>query len=277
MTGINNQLGQIGYDQFPKTGVEGQPHANLLSKRATNPLNPQVSSVTIGGSASDGDYTITIVDAQTGTSLGTATFTRGSGESNATIATELIDAVNGLASAPNKFTASSGGSGVVQIDFDHANKQYTVTAAAPGSGTATVATTETGGTDIPFGRFLVYSGDEAMVLPDGASPGDIRGVSVRDFQFVNQGSALASADDVIPPGSLFAAGFEGKIWLINNGSVASARGGSIFVVVNTAGGNALGEARADDDGANSVELDSRAAYWDEVVPANEGGWAYVRL
>lgn len=275
--GNRNEIGQTGYSQYMDIGDEGQPHSGLKSARALNPLNAQSSVITVGGSATDGDYEIEIIDSQTGESLGTASFTRGSGESNDAISDALQTAVNALASAPNTFAASDSGSAELTITFDHPDKSYGFNLTAPGSGTLTAVTTESGGTDIPFGRFLVYSGDQAMALPAAADAADIGGVSVREFQFTNQGSRLNAATDVIPPGSDFAAGREGKILMKNNGSVASARGGLVYVVINTAGGDELGEARSDDDGANSIPLDRRAAYWDDVVAAGEIGYVYVRL
>lgn len=272
-----NQIGQTGYSQFMDVADEGQPHMDLKAKAVDNPLSAQSSVITVGGTASDGVYSIAITDDQTGELLGTASFDRQSSESSDTISDELLDAVNALASAPGRFSASDSGSAELTIAFEHTDKSYSLALTAPGSGTLTAVTAAAGGTDIPFGRFVEFSGETGAALPSAAAAADIVGVSVREFQFFNQGSRLNDATDVIPPGSTFAAGFEGKIAMRNNGSVASARGGLVYVVINTAGGDELGEARSDDDGANSIPLDRRAAYWDDVVQPGEVGWVYVRL
>lgn len=272
-----NQIGQTGYSQFMELGDEGQPHNGLKSKAMDNPLNAQSNVITVGGSASDGVYSIQIIDDQTGEDLGTASFTRGSGETNDQISDELLDAVNALASAPGRFEASDSGSAELTIAFEHTDKSYTLVLSAPGSGTLSDSETAAGGTDVPFGRFVVYSGETGAALPAAATEPQIAGVSVREFQFFNQGSRLNAATDVIPPGSTFAGGFDGKILMKNNGSVASARGGTVYAVINTAGGDELGEARADADGGNTVALTRSRAYWDDVVQPGEIGYVYLRL
>jgi hypothetical protein len=47
-------------------------------------------------------------------------------------------------------------------------------------------------------------------------------------------------------------------------------------VVNTAGGQLLGQARTDDDGANSVELTLQQAYWlDPGVATGQRGRIFL--
>lgn len=279
---IQNQFGQLGYGQAMDVGSEGEPHATLQARAAVNPELAQANTFTVGGTASDGVYTIQVVDDQTGT-VYAASFTRGSSETNAQIAAALLAEIEDVANAPswaNLAAVSNSGGGVLAIAFLHTEKTYTVSGTAPGTGTVTVAETQAaGGTSIPFGRFLVFvdGSEDGMALPAAADPGDIRGVSVRAIgHFVNQGSPLAAANDVIPPGNTYSAGFRGKIRVKNVGASA-VRGGSVFVVVNVAGGDELGAARGDDDGANSVELDSRAAYWAEPVASGEIGYVELNL
>lgn len=276
-----NQLGQLGYGQTMDTGDEGEAHADLKARNGVNPELVQIDTVTIGGTASDGAYTLSITDLQSGQVYSTS-FTRGSGESNAQIAAALAAQAE-AEDDPSwaNLVDISVNSAVITLTFKHTQKDYQVAAGAPGSGTSTPASVQTaGGSQIPFGRFLVFDASdtpEGMALPSGADPADIRGVSVRSIgRFYNAGSPLASASDQIPPGNTFSAGYFGKIRMRNVGADA-ARGGSVFVVVNTAGGDELGQARGDDDAANSVELDSRAAYWAEAVPNGATGWVHLNL
>ncbi|HUU34141.1 MAG TPA: hypothetical protein VMW48_08755, partial [Vicinamibacterales bacterium] len=69
-------------------------------------------------------------------------------------------------------------------------------------------------------------------------------------------------------GDMVPVGFEGSIYVRNVGTVASVKDAQVFAVVNVAGGAALGQSRADDDGANS---EPAPGYWVDVVQPGQRG------
>jgi len=102
----------------------------------------QVSTFTVGGVEADGDYSIEVVNAWSGTSLGTATVTRAAAvpATNADIATAMRlawDAVPALAaiSAP-----AAGAAEDVEIAFDGLGNGYTFLITTPGGATLVEST-----------------------------------------------------------------------------------------------------------------------------------------
>ena len=92
-------------------------------------------------------------------------------------------------------------------------------------------------------------------LGTGVDETAVRGIVLREHTTPpNAGSALSSAVDQVQPGNLVAVAYRNKVLMRNNGTVAAARGGIVYVVVNTAGGQEVGMARADDDGANAIAM-----------------------
>lgn len=102
---------------------------------------------------------------------------------------------------------------------------------------------------VPFGRAVIHGvGTRTCTLPDGASAGDIIGFSVRSMGVEN--SALGIAEyavdkvaSVLSDGPMYATCIGG----------ASA-GDTVHVVINTAGGEELGQLRGEAETTNTVEL-----------------------
>lgn len=96
---------------------------------------------TVGGTASDGTYSLSVVDDFTGAVVGVASFERASAEDNDAIATALRaawDAVPALAAISDP---AAGSGAEIDITYDGLGNSYTITGVAPGSGTLT----DTGG------------------------------------------------------------------------------------------------------------------------------------
>ena len=68
-------------------------------------------------------------------------------------------------------------------------------------------------------------------------------------------------------------GFDGPMYVTNVGSVASVKDAQVFAVVNVAGGDALGQSRADDDAANA---EPAPGYWIDVVQPGARGQIYIQ-
>ena len=68
-------------------------------------------------------------------------------------------------------------------------------------------------------------------------------------------------------------GFNGPIYVTNVGSTASVKDATAFGVVATAGGNLLGQTRADDDGGNAEPV---PAYWVDVVQPGARGRIFIQ-
>lgn len=195
---------QLNYAINMSRGVAGTPANERPRDVVTGilALLAQISTVTIAGTASDGDYTITLTDAVLGQSI-TATFTRGSGETNTQIAAGLRDAVNALGSPWNDRVVATSAAGVVTLTFVVTGRPYTVAAAAPGSGTATPATTQAaGGTAQRPGFFVsrvLGSTNTLRPLASGDDDEEIFGLVERPLGQLEQ--AADGSDDVFPVGS----------------------------------------------------------------------------
>ena len=123
-----------------------------------NELPKQVSTVTTGGTATDGIYRITVVGEE-GTFV--AEFDRQAGETNAQITDALAAAWLANAAAANIATMTSDGVSVNTLAFLHAGSSYTVSVEAPSPGTLAAAlVTAATGSNIPLGVMLVSDDGE---------------------------------------------------------------------------------------------------------------------
>lgn len=283
---IGNNIGITSYRRNMARGFEGQAASARLPECRTyvNPKPKQVSELTVGGTAADGDYVATITEPD-GTTL-TVTFTRGSGEANAAIAVALtaaiVAAIDGnLAGVVEGATDSDTND--TQLTFEHEGIAYQVSGTAPAGATLThTLITDPAGVDVPIGRFVVQGvaaqgGQTTIAVPTAAAETAIIGITMRPLgQYVNGESGDASQIDQIKPGQLASVAYEGPVLMRNVGADAT-RHGQVHVVVATAGGDEIGQARGDDDGANSVTLPARNAYWAEDTASGEVGPVFVRL
>ena len=134
---------------------------------AVNPLLPMIFTATIGGTASDGTYSITVKDDVTGETF-TTSFLRGDSETNAQIAAALAGVWNGKSKNNDVFTAASPAA-VITFTGLVAGRSYTLSKTQPGLGTITFSTTQTaGGQKLPPGTFVarLAAGSGDGVLAD---------------------------------------------------------------------------------------------------------------
>lgn len=260
---IQNGLGITGYSRrLTRAAREGQPaYAKPpIALPMIVALLAQISTITIGTYADDGDTFTSQITKPDGTVVSTAT-TRASSVpvDAAAAATAHAAAINATTSLRGHVVASAA-SNVVTLRFVHPNVAYPVATAAVTGTTATAATTQTaGGTDIPLGRFVKSAtsaaGQSAVAaLESTDAETAIAGVIMAPLtQYPNGESALSSAVDVCPVGQMAAVAYDGPILMRNNGSVATVPGGTVYAVIANTGGDEVGEARSDGDGVAQVD------------------------
>lgn len=181
MSLYGNRLEQgLGY-----AGQVDGPINHEFTRARTNPAKPQKGTLTVGGTASDGDYVITVTNPQEpGWSI-SVTFTRADSETNAQIAaalnTKLVKA----------FILKAGVtvlSNVITVEAKNTDITYSYATTAPGTGTLVWAqTVAPGGTVQPFGRF--YKGDGTgfgfLALESGDTIGKVCGGLIRELTVEN--------------------------------------------------------------------------------------------
>lgn len=278
-TKIANGFGQFDYSKatLEEDLIEGQLHSRGDGIRAFNPHAAQSSTVTYSGADGvTGEYKIKIRHKVTGREIEFA-FTN-TGETLQETVDELVAASAGVYLF--NLVEVSNNALVVTLAFQDPDGEFEVTPTQPGGITAVVATTNAGGTVIPFGRFLVLDSsiEDGVALPNsGSVSGDIRCVSGRSLSQINQGSTDIDDVDAYQPGSLIANSADGLVAMKNVGSVDAARGGVVHCVKDTAGGQELGQARSDADGGNTVVLDSRHCHWATPTAVGAVGWVKTNL
>lgn len=280
MTTIHNGQGIRGYEQYPTGQTEGQIHSDAKAKRYYNPLLPQLGTATVGGTATAGDYTLIFKD-PSGNVIDSVTFTRVA-EANAAIASGLVDLIAASGALRNVVTAEVDGGTPEQINlaFLAADVTYTIEQVAPAPGTIALVTTQAaGGVSIPVGRFLSQSASNSLAVEElGAADleGAVMGVSGRDFALLHNLEQPGTGPEVYVKGSAVTMIYKGVVSMRNVGA-AVLRGMPVYVVRNTAGGDELGQARGDADGANTVALTLSRAEWIEDVAAGEVGRIRLNL
>ncbi len=103
--------------------------------RALTENNAKERTYTVGGTASDGVYSLELL--RYGVSVGTASFTANAtgGDTNNDIATGLRAAWDAVAAIAAVTAAAGGAAAAVDLTFDGYGNEYTITSVAPGSGT----------------------------------------------------------------------------------------------------------------------------------------------
>jgi hypothetical protein len=170
-----------------------------------NPLLAQVGTLTVGGTAADGVYSVTITPADGGAAV-TVPITRATTPAtNADIALALSNALN-LSNGLLGVLSSSNASAVNTLTFRRAGQTYTVTTSAPGGATLVWAQTQAaGGSYVNVGRWVrrsaVAGGDKVLTpIIDGTTITQLVGVVERTFSCID-GSFYGQAGEVYPPGS----------------------------------------------------------------------------
>lgn len=279
MTNLHNNYGIQGYDQYPVGQHVGQIYSNAKGRQYYNPLLAQEDTITVGGTATDGDYTIEIVDGS-GTAF-SATFTRAAAETNTAIATALVTALKAVAGLRNRATFTDNGDGTIDVAFKAADKVYTYNLTAPGPGTLAAANDQAaGGIRIPVGRFVIQSSANskwAVPVTGSTAGADLVGVTGRDYALLKNSESETDEFEYYEKGSALTVIYRGTVSMRNVGPVAAVRGGTVHCVITSSGGNELGEARATSDGGNTISLSSLDAQWAEDVPAGEVGRIHLTV
>lgn len=244
---------QINYGEQP-VAVVGQvaTYEDAVIDSLTNELLAQVSTLTVGGTASDGTYSVQATGPD-GEVL-TAEFVRGAGETNAQIATALAAAMS--PTWLNAFTIVDGGSGVLTLTANHGGRVYTFITAAPGTGTLVAANTQTaGGVDIQMGVAVAEGSDDdlAAVLSGSTVDDDLAGIVVRGIDGLVNDLGEGGAPAVFQPGSTLSVLRRGEAWVTVEDAVA--KGADAFVrIANPAAGDPVGLFRSDADGGDAIEM-----------------------
>lgn len=281
---IVNGLGFAGYSRMMPRGFEGQPAETegCLSRAYRNPRRAQVTNIAIGGVGADTDAITVRITKPDGTVVSTTvTRTGGVPVDDAAMALALATALNAQTALRGHVVASASTTNLV-LTFSHTNIVYPVSTTLVGTTATITTTTAAGGAVIPFGRFVsagssIDGQPELRELQNADAETVVTGVTLRRLDVENAGDVLASAVDGVPIGDMTPVAFQGAVLMRNNGGVASAVNGAVYVVVNDAGGQSRGMARADDDAANSIPLDVRRAYWAEVVQPGELGAVWLDM
>lgn len=223
-------MGIFGKDYYSQTQTAVGPAgarsraAGYDSRRtAVNSLLPLIFTATVGGTASDGTYSITVKDDVTGDAYVTS-FVRADSESNATIAGKLSTNWTAVSKNNDTFTAAAPAA-VVTFTGKINGRTYTITKSAPGDGTITIATSQAaGGTKMPAGIFVVR---RAAGSADGYSPDEVRQLTGSDtvakvWGFVERTQILGeirevagvvTANDSYVPGDTVPIMRQGSFWV----------------------------------------------------------------
>lgn len=282
MSGALNQYGftPSAYGDQPNA-LAGTPGLNLLARAYANPLLNQVSTWTWTLSDTVGDVSVTIL-LPDGTEL-TATGTD-AGSTDTTHADTIVLAINTDDAWKNVATASNV-AGVVTVNFIHTGLDYTFLGfTAPGAGTLTPTVPDTqvaGGSPFPVARWVVAATNPvdadipALALPSAVAASALIGVTTRPHgQLTN--SVSTTEDEAFIASDMVPVGFDGVVQVVNSGTADAAVNGPVYVVINTAGGQALGLSRSDADGGNTVQPTLHTAYWAQPVKAGQRGLIRVR-
>lgn len=259
---IANQIGYTGFSRDFHTPPEGHVYdiEGIKAIAHRNPILPQISTVTIASFDTNTDtFTITI-QLPNGTTVTACTITRSGGapSDDTAAATAAVTAINAVAALYGHVTATSA-LGVITLTFDQPGISYAVASTVSGC-TATVATSQaaTGGTTIPYGRFVASASATAglqpqvRVLTGSDTTLNVTGITARPQVSVNLASSDPTATDGAVPGDMVDVAYNGMVAMRNNSSSAAVKGGQVFAVVATTGGDAIGEARMDSAGVAQV-------------------------
>lgn len=219
-----------------------------------NELPKQQSTVTTGGVATDGTYTITVVGEE-GTF--TASFLRAAAETNAAITDAL--AAN-WAAQPANLNIATMTSDLVSINtlaFLHAGSQYTVTVVAPTPGTLVAAlVVDPVGVNIPLGIAVVSDDGEFARLPaPGDTAQDFWGITVRNADLIQELSLPSAAELEFLPADSLSVMRSGEAWVAPE--VAVAVNDPVFYRVTATGAEQFGALSNVADGGDNIQLAGR--------------------
>lgn len=236
---------------------------------AMNPLLPQQITFTVGGTASNGDYTFTLVDEDNNEVV--VAFTRGAGETNTQIAAGLAARLNAISWANDAFDASNAGAVGTAVG-KHPGKTYSwKSVAAPGTGTLLLAeSVAAGGSNIAPGAVVVRS---ASGDPSTGSMDEIRNVTGSDavtavwgiaeqVQIPDEIDENGNVDRNIKPGEHASVATKGYFWLETETALSTSD--TVYVRFTAGAGETAGHLRNDADGGDAKDM---SAYMKVITPA----------
>ncbi len=106
-----------------------------------------------------------------------------------------------------------------------------------------------------YGTFCKYTTGKLCKIAGGEAPADIVGLIARPYPVspstANEALGVATPD-LTRPGDLMKRGYMTVKMGANAGAVV--KGGKVYLVINAAGGNTVGDIMDADDGANNIEV-----------------------
>lgn len=226
-------------------------HQNTKSR--TNPAKAQTGTLTVGGTASDGDYVASFYHPDEPNNPIVVTFTREDSETN----NQISAALNALLVKALILKATATVVNAVNtIAFGNPKVTYTVTTSAPGTGTLVWAQTiAAGGEDIPFGRAVGHGGDGTTMrmLTTGDVIANVLGVLIRELTV--QHDRDSTDDDALPPGRDGAVLGDGTILMECEEAVGPAD--TVYIRIVASGVNTkIGVVGKSADGGNCISAAS---------------------
>lgn len=223
----------------------------------------QVSTETVGGTPTDGNYDVTIDGILVRTPR-----VGGSPSTNTDLAVAIAAAINDEPTLANIVTATSAVA-VVTITAVHEGDPFTLSEAAPGPGTlvgALVTSSIVG--NLPIGIFVrrVAGTDRNIVELTGADAVvDIEGIvelPIGQLENTAEGGPDDLTDDAFDSGSMVPIGRRGRWLMIAEDAVTP--DDTVFVRFTATGSEQAGLVRSDADGGDALDASSILRFFDSV-------------
>lgn len=266
--------GQLDYSIEMRQALEGQPEHAVNYDRLSfvNALTTQVTTLTVGGTATDGAYTYTATNPDG--IVASVTVTRATTPAtNDDLATAIAAAIN-VSSQFVGIASATSAAAVVTVTFRRP-LVYTNTTAAPAPGTLVAAnTTSAGGSYIRVGTFVKKGTGDRELTPvvDGTTIAQIMGVALRTGQIIN-GESFGLSYDAYEPGDVVAVGRSERIALKVYESVTPTSTPYIWIdhAVTTV---PVGGLVASANGGDAIDASSICRF---LSTASAGGLAWVEI
>lgn len=206
--------GQLDYSLEMRDNAEGTPESAVNNDRLSflNAMSMQVTTLTVGGTATDGAYVYSATNPDGG--VASVTVTRATTPAtNTDIAIALAAAINASSQFVGIASATSAAA-VVTVSY-RKPLVYTNATSAPAPGTLVAAnTTAAGGSYLRVGTFVKKGAGDRDLTPvvDGTTIGQIVGVALRTGQIIN-GESFGLSYDAYEPGKDVAVGRSERVKL----------------------------------------------------------------
>ena len=192
---------QTSYARNYSAFVQGQKTSNgpCNSIARSYALLAQVGTLTVGGTAANGDYVATFTDPDSGEEIAvTVTRAGGSPSSNNDLAAALAAAINDAANGVSHLVTATVATNVVTYTAVREGEVITVDTSAPGTGTLVAAvTTAATAANIPVGIMAAQAAnDEDCRLPaSGDTAADLIGIVYREPGTIRSNDGSSGADE----------------------------------------------------------------------------------